>query len=151
MANTPRHLAFSERLKQALTRCSRVADTPSKLAREFNLQYAGPSVSNQAVQKWLSGESIPKHDKMATLAAMCNVSVMWLSGGAIDYPAASNYLISEQQVSYTALSLKEQVLLEQFRKLTPHQQSLISSLTDQLVFERNLRASPLVTEDERHN
>jgi transcriptional regulator with XRE-family HTH domain len=123
--------AFADRLRQALKRSAKKMGTPSELALQFNLRHPGSQVTNQAAQKWLSGNSKPTPDKIETLAALCNVSAQWLRHGIVEAcphvpkPPA-------ERAGMEPLTASEQVLLWRFRSLSPYQQELIADLLEQL-------------------
>jgi hypothetical protein len=58
---------FAERLADAMKAAGYEA-RPSVLEREFNLRYWGEPMTLHGVRRWLRGEVIPPHDKIATLA-----------------------------------------------------------------------------------
>ncbi len=58
---------FAQQLKAAMTAMGYEAKA-SILEREFNLRYYGNPVTIQGVTKWLRGQSIPRADKVITLA-----------------------------------------------------------------------------------
>lgn len=124
MARTRENLEFAERLKWALKRQAKPTDSPAFLATQFNLMYAGESISNQAAQKWLVGDNKPAADKIATLALMLDVSVEWLRFGFGD-PQAKKTQIAEPVATYQTPANVEAQLLARFRRLTPQQQNLM--------------------------
>lgn len=136
MARNQDNLEFSERLHQALTRLPQRADTATKLAIEFNLVHHEP-VTNQAVQKWLSGQSKPSRDKIETLARMCGVSVQWLRHGI---PESRSVQASSPTpaTNQDARTRTEQQLLENFRLLTQVQQELLSGMAEQLAMNQRI-------------
>ena len=75
--------AFSHRLKQELAKYGWAINSPTWLAREFNLRYGGQSVSVQTASNWLLGTAIPSQDKLQLLVAWLNVSSQWLRFGDI--------------------------------------------------------------------
>lgn len=80
---------FSQRLQQALKGAHYSPDSPTQLAREFNLRFDGPPVTIHAARKWLVGESIPTQEKLRTMASWLGVSAEWLRfGSAPDVPSA---------------------------------------------------------------
>lgn len=74
-------LAFSKRLQEALRSADYTPDSPSQLAREFNLRYEGAPVTPHAARKWLVGEAIPTEEKLRALAHWLGVSAAWLRFG----------------------------------------------------------------------
>ena len=72
---------FSLRLQQALRNAHHSPDSPTELARDFNIRFAGSPITVHAARKWLVGEAIPTQDKMRTLADWLHVPVDWLRFG----------------------------------------------------------------------
>jgi hypothetical protein len=137
MARTPETLKFAERLKEALTRCPKKADTPALLSVQFNLRYDGERVTNQAVQKWLVGDNLPTPDKIKTLADMCGVSVEWLHHG-YKVPQPVRLHQSRQAPYDTSPSPLEANLLANFRLLSEQQQEHVAGLVADLAFDRKI-------------
>lgn len=76
--------SFSERLQQALKNAHYSPDSPTKLAREFNVRFDGRPITVHAARKWLVGEAIPTQEKLRTLALWLGVPAEWLRfGGTI--------------------------------------------------------------------
>ena len=74
--------AFTERLKFALQRSPEKVTGATELALHFNLRHRGAHpVSPQTAHKWLTGTTIPKPDKLRTLAEWLNVNEHWLHYG----------------------------------------------------------------------
>jgi transcriptional regulator with XRE-family HTH domain len=74
---------FSERLQQALRNADYSPDSPTQLAREFNIRFEGRPITVHAARKWLVGEAIPTQEKLRTLALWLGVPAEWLRfGGA---------------------------------------------------------------------
>jgi len=73
---------FSQRLQQRLREAHHSPDSPTELAREFNIRYPGTPITVHAARKWLIGEAIPTQDKMRTLADWLMVPIDWLRFGA---------------------------------------------------------------------
>ena len=74
---------FSSRLQQCLRNSHHSPDSPTELAREFNIRFSGQPITVHAARKWLVGEAIPTQDKMRTLAHWLQVPIEWLRfGGA---------------------------------------------------------------------
>ncbi|HEX2531177.1 MAG TPA: hypothetical protein VHK70_06855 [Burkholderiaceae bacterium] len=72
---------FSERLRQALQNAEYSAESPTQLAREFNIRFTGHPITVHAARKWLVGEAIPTQEKLRTLAQWLNVPTEWLRFG----------------------------------------------------------------------
>ena len=81
MNSLEERMAFSERLRQALSNASYSPRSPTELAREFNHRFKGQSVTVHAARKWLHGESIPTQDKLRALASWLDVPAEWLRFG----------------------------------------------------------------------
>lgn len=137
MARNQDNLEFSERLQQALTRLPHRVDTATKLALEFNLVHHEP-VTNQAVQKWLTGLSKPSRDKIETLARMCGVSVQWLRYGIAESRSLQASSSTQPATNQDARSRTESRLLENFRLLPQVQQELLSGVAEQLAMNHRI-------------
>jgi len=72
---------FSLRLQQTLRNAHHSPDSPTELARDFNIRFAGRPITVHAARKWLVGEAIPTQDKMRTLAEWLHVPIEWLRFG----------------------------------------------------------------------
>jgi len=72
---------FSQRLQQALRKANYTPDSPTKLAREFNVRFSGRPITVHAARKWLVGEAIPTQEKLRTLAQWLGVAADWLRFG----------------------------------------------------------------------
>lgn len=72
---------FSERLQQALRHAEYSPDSPTQLAREFNVRFEGRPITVHAARKWLVGEAIPTQEKLRTLAQWLGVPAEWLRFG----------------------------------------------------------------------
>lgn len=76
---------FSGRLQQALRNAHYIPDSPTKLAREFNIRFNGRPITIHAARKWLVGEAIPTQEKLRTLALWLGVPADWLRfGGTVN-------------------------------------------------------------------
>jgi hypothetical protein len=72
---------FSDRLQQTLKNAHHSADSPTELARNFNMRFNGRPITVHAARKWLMGEAIPTQDKMRTLSEWLVVPIEWLRFG----------------------------------------------------------------------
>lgn len=72
---------FSERLQKALRNAEYSPDSPTQLAREFNIRFEGRPITVHAARKWLVGEAIPTQEKLRTLAQWLGVPAEWLRFG----------------------------------------------------------------------
>lgn len=75
---------FSERLQLALRNADYSPDSPTQLAREFNVRFTGGPITVHAARKWLGGEAIPTQEKLRTLAQWLGVPAEWLRFGGGD-------------------------------------------------------------------
>ena len=73
-------LEFAERL-QAAMRDAGLEPRPAVLLHLFNTHYWGRPVTFQAVSRWLRGESIPKQNKLITLAEILKIEPQVLRFG----------------------------------------------------------------------
>ncbi len=72
---------FSVRLQQALRNGGYSPDSPTQLAREFNVRFSGRPITVHAARKWLVGEAIPTQEKLRTLAQWLGIAAEWLRFG----------------------------------------------------------------------
>ena len=72
---------FSQRLQKMLRETHHSPDSPTELAREFNIRFPGRPITVHAARKWLVGEAIPTQDKMRTLSDWLMVPIDWLRFG----------------------------------------------------------------------
>ena len=80
---------FSKRFKEAMRKIRVDADSPTRVAREFNLRYHGDPVTAQAIRKWLSGKALPSQDKIRALALWLEVTPQWLRFGEAEQRGAA--------------------------------------------------------------
>jgi transcriptional regulator with XRE-family HTH domain len=73
--------SFSVRLQQALKNAHYSPDSPTRLAREFNIRFDGRPVTVHAARKWLVGEAIPTQEKLRMIAQWLGVPAEWLRFG----------------------------------------------------------------------
>ncbi|MBV8665160.1 MAG: hypothetical protein JO269_01625 [Burkholderiaceae bacterium] len=81
---------FSKRLQQALRKADYSPDSPTLLAREFNVRFAGNPITVHAARKWLQGEAIPTQEKLRALAQWLGVPAEWLRFGGREEEHATN-------------------------------------------------------------
>lgn len=83
--------SFSERLQQALRNAHYSPDSPTRLAREFNIRFEGRPITVHAARKWLVGEAIPTQEKLRMIAQWLGVPAEWLRfGGPEQAPNGSD-------------------------------------------------------------
>jgi transcriptional regulator with XRE-family HTH domain len=71
---------FAERLHAAIEKAGYKAEA-AVLEREFNQRYYGKGVTLHGVNKWLKGQSIPRLDKIETLAKWLRIPLDELTFG----------------------------------------------------------------------
>lgn len=76
--------SFSVRLQQALKNAHYSPDSPTRLAREFNIRFNGRPITVHAARKWLVGEAIPTQEKLRMIAQWLGVPAEWLRFGGAD-------------------------------------------------------------------
>lgn len=81
MSPTIERNKFSERLQQALRNAEYSPDSPTQLAREFNVRFDGRPITVHAARKWIVGEAIPTQEKVRTLSEWLGVPTEWLRFG----------------------------------------------------------------------
>lgn len=87
MNSTNERESFSERLQQALKNAHYSPDSPTRLAREFNIRFEGRPITVHAARKWLVGEAIPTQEKLRMIAQWLGVPADWLRfGGDVGEP-----------------------------------------------------------------
>jgi transcriptional regulator with XRE-family HTH domain len=79
---------FSQRLQKMLRQTHHSPDSPTELAREFNIRFAGPPITVHAARKWLVGEAIPTQEKLRMIAQWLGVPADWLRFGGAEAPGA---------------------------------------------------------------
>jgi transcriptional regulator with XRE-family HTH domain len=90
MNSTNERESFSERLQQALKNAHYSPDSPTRLAREFNIRFEGRPITVHAARKWLVGEAIPTQEKLRMIAQWLGVPADWLRFGGPESPDAQN-------------------------------------------------------------
>jgi transcriptional regulator with XRE-family HTH domain len=108
---------FSERLKRALQNAEYSADSPTQLAREFNLRFSGRPVTVHATRKWLQAEAIPTQEKLLALASWLNVPAEWLRFGS-----GSN--MNEDGTAHAPLA-RDVRILSSLQQLNDHNRELV--------------------------
>lgn len=102
-------------------------------------------MTNQAVQKWLTGKAYPTSDKIETLADWLGVSAHWLRFGAPTEVKRKHALGKRQNLvmqETAVLSSEESRLMARYRQLSPHQQNLVAELVVQLTLDKEVWSAP---------
>lgn len=119
---------FSERLQQALRNADYSSDSPTQLAREFNVRFEGRPITVHAARKWLVGEAIPTQEKLRTLAQWLGVPAEWLRfGGTEIHPAGESPAMPAR---FESADVK---LLSDLQRLDEHHQTLAREFMRMLV------------------
>lgn len=108
---------FSQRLQKLLRDSHHSPDSPTELAREFNVRYPGAPITVHAARKWLVGEAIPTQDKMRTLADWLMVPIDWLRfGGDAGHNEVRNPVASANSLDLKLIA-DMQLLDEQHKQI----------------------------------
>src|SRR6185437_4225807 len=98
---------FSQRLQHALRNADYSPDSPTQLAREFNVRFAGRPITVHAARKWLVGEAIPTQEKLRTLAHWLGVPAEWLRfGGALETARSTENASAEAPARFDSDAVK---------------------------------------------
>jgi len=125
--------AFAERLRAALNNGPDPVKGSTDLALQFNLRHHGDPVTTQAAEKWLKGITIPRSDKIATLATWLEVSAHWLHYGPEPVqPAAKAGKEGQRKEVKYPVSAESLTLAEKIRALSPRKRYLVEELITQL-------------------
>jgi hypothetical protein len=108
---------FSRRLRQALKNAHHSPDSPTELARDFNVRFPGRPITVHAARKWLVGEAIPTQDKMRTLAEWLFVPVDWLRFGGDDERIEARHTANNVKSEDLKLVADMQLLDERERQI----------------------------------
>ena len=111
--------SFSERLQQALRNADYSPDSPTQLAREFNIRFEGRPITVHAARKWLVGEAIPTQEKLRTLAQWLGVPAEWLRFGGADGYASGDSISTPAR--FESADVK---LVADLQRLDEHHQAI---------------------------
>jgi transcriptional regulator with XRE-family HTH domain len=119
---------FSERLQQALRNADYSPDSPTQLAREFNIRFDGRPITVHAARKWLVGEAIPTQEKLRALAQWLGVPAEWLRfGGEATHSGLEGGSASSR---FESADVK---LISDLQRLDEHHQALAREFIRMLV------------------
>lgn len=119
---------FSERLQHALRNANYSPDSPTQLAREFNIRFEGRPITVHAARKWLVGEAIPTQEKLRTLAQWLGVPAEWLRFGGTDLHSAA-----ESPNGASRFESADVKLIADLQRLDEHYQSIAREMLRMLV------------------
>lgn len=132
---------FSARLHQSLRNADYSPDSPTQLAREFNIRFSGHRITVHAARKWLVGEAIPTQEKLRTLAQWLGVSAEWLRFGGDAAPG------DERNASNNGLRLSADVTsaLEILQQLDDHHRHIAHRMLRVLLQSNSQKISDKVS------
>jgi len=93
-------------------------DSPTQLAREFNIRFEGRPITVHAARKWLVGEAIPTQEKLRTLAQWLGVPAEWLRFGGADGRGGEG---GSAPARFESADVK---LVADLQRLDPHHQAI---------------------------
>ena len=127
--STKERLDFSQRLQQVLQAAEYAPDSPTQLAREFNIRFDGSPITVHAARKWLLGEAIPTQEKLRALAHWLGVSTEWLRfGGESAAPIGPAAARQDKRLDPRDLSI-----IENLQRLDDKHRQIVHNLIRQLV------------------
>lgn len=121
------HLAFSERLRAALRRAG-LGESPVEVVRLL-ARFGGEPVSQQAVSGWLKGRAMPRQANLRALAKMLSMAPQQLQYGDDDRRGRDG---RDGRVD-GRLNPRDQLAIEAFLQLPPHQRKLLRHLIEEFV------------------
>lgn len=128
MKESSERTAFSARLQEALKNADYPADSPTQLAREFNIRFGGRPITVHAARKWLVGEAIPTQEKLRALAEWLGVPADWLRfGGNL---AAGTGEPAPESARFESADVR---LLADLQKLDEHHQKIAREFLRMLI------------------
>jgi transcriptional regulator with XRE-family HTH domain len=116
---------FSGRLQQALRDADYSPDSPTQLAREFNIRFPGRPITVHAARKWLVGEAIPTQEKLRTLAQWLGVPAEWLRFGGTHVSVGANTAGELPPPRFEADDVK---LISDLKRLDEHDRAIAREL-----------------------
>jgi len=120
---------FSERLQQALKNAHYSPDSPTRLAREFNIRFEGRPITVHAARKWLVGEAIPTQEKLRMIAQWLGVPAEWLRFGGPEGEAAN----AEGAGSVARFESADVKLIADLQRLDEHHRQIAREFIRMLV------------------
>jgi transcriptional regulator with XRE-family HTH domain len=128
MNSTNEREGFSERLQHALKTAHYSPDSPTRLAREFNIRFEGRPITVHAARKWLVGEAIPTQEKLRMLAQWLGVPADWLRFGGDTDPATGE--ASNASARFESADVK---LIADLQRLDDHHREMAREFIRMLV------------------
>lgn len=127
-------LEFSERLRETLRKANYAPDSPTQLAREFNLRHQNRPITIHAARKWLIGEAIPTQEKLRLLSDWLGVSAEWLRFGE---PAGTRHGGKKSLEHMRELNRTELAIVQNLLYLDEEQQDILLKLVLTIVKAKN--------------
>jgi transcriptional regulator with XRE-family HTH domain len=121
--------SFSVRLQQALKNAHYSPDSPTRLAREFNIRFEGRPITVHAARKWLVGEAIPTQEKLRMIAQWLGVPADWLRFGGAESKAANGESLNSL-ARFESVDVK---LLADLQRLDDHHRQIAREFIRMLV------------------
>jgi transcriptional regulator with XRE-family HTH domain len=121
--------SFSVRLQQALKNAHYSPDSPTRLAREFNIRFEGRPITVHAARKWLVGEAIPTQEKLRMIAQWLGVPADWLRIGGAESKAANGESLNSL-ARFESVDVK---LLADLQRLDDHHRQIAREFIRMLV------------------
>ncbi len=121
--------SFSERLQLALKNAHYSPDSPTRLAREFNIRFEGRPITVHAARKWLVGEAIPTQEKLRMIAQWLGVPAEWLRFGGT-YNEATGGEGGDSSARFESADVK---LIADLQRLDEHHRQLAREFIRMLV------------------
>jgi transcriptional regulator with XRE-family HTH domain len=121
------HIAFSERLRAALRRAG-LGESPVEVVRLL-ARFGGEPVSQQAVSGWLKGRAMPRQANLRALAKMLSMAPQQLQYGDDERRARDG----RDGRAEGRLNPRDQLAIEAFLQLPPHQRKLLRHLIEEFV------------------
>ena len=130
MNSTNEREGFSERLQQALKNAHYSPDSPTRLAREFNIRFEGRPITVHAARKWLVGEAIPTQEKLRMIAQWLGVPADWLRFGGSENAAPNGEGALNGSARFESADVK---LIADLQRLDEHHRQLAREFIRMLV------------------
>lgn len=126
-ANRKLRLDFARRLVEALAFAG-LDDSPTTLARHFNMHSSGMVITMHGARRWLVGDSIPTQSHLNALASLLGVSSAWLLLGQGAMVEVFDSVDSPEKVPSEGLG----ELIELFQALKDSERQLVWNLMTML-------------------
>ena len=132
--STEQNSTFNQRLCHAVVAMG-WDESPTLVAREFNLRWRGKAITVNAVRKWMLGENVPTLEKLLVLADLLGVSADWLRWGVVEKLSVDEvHALYVKQISPKSSSIKS--LTQDLRLLTDNHFKLVQALVSAMLVEQ---------------